>query len=99
MEHAKLLIDLLLQAGYSREAREELNKLQAAIPHDPELMFSMVRLNLHLREIKVANEWLQRMRSGSIPSEMRVNLGAAYEIAREYQTASELYQEALKTGH
>jgi tetratricopeptide (TPR) repeat protein len=99
VEHAKLLIDLLLQAGYARDAQGELNRLQTVVPNDPELLFAMVRLNLQLREINVADECLQRMRSAPIAGDMLVNLARSYEIARQYQTASDLYQEALKAGH
>jgi len=98
-EHEKLLIDLLLQAGYLREAQERLNKLEAETKKDGELMFSMVRLNLLLRNLAAAAEWTELLKKSSSDAHTLVRLGEIHEVARQHEKAGAFYSEALAAAH
>ncbi len=97
-EHAKLLIDLLLECGYLREARERLAPWQSEIPNDPEFTLAAIRLHLLLREFQQATEWTEAYVAGA-PAHMLVRLGLTYEMARQGAQAAEYYQRALEAGH
>jgi len=97
-EQEKLLIDLLLQAGYLREAQERLHKLEKETKKDGELMFSMVRLNLLLRNLVAAAEWTELLKS-SADAHTLVRLGQIHEVARQHEKAFVFYREALAAAH
>jgi Zn-dependent protease with chaperone function/tetratricopeptide (TPR) repeat protein len=98
-EREKLLIDLLLQAGYLREARERLHKLETEARQDRELTFSMVRLNLLSRNLAAAATWTELLKKSSADPHMLVRLGEIHELARQHEKAVVLYHEALAAAH
>src|SRR5439155_21199468 len=98
-EHAKILIDLLLDGGFLREAQERLQKLQSESQTDTELMFAMVRLNLMLRRREKAGEWTEVLKRSSPEANTLVQLGRIYEDGRQQEHAAALYTEALSRGH
>jgi tetratricopeptide (TPR) repeat protein len=97
-EHAKFLIDLLLEGGYLREAQQRLRPLDEAIPHDRELMLIAVRLNLLLRQFETADHWAATLVNFGTPAYMIVRLAAAYELSRQFEGAARYYQRALAEG-
>lgn len=97
-EHAKFLIDLLLQAGYLREARERLKLLAPRAADDIELMLLWVRLNLLRREFAAADHWTEQLRSKQCGPHYFVWLGRFHEAARQNQKAANFYNEALAAG-
>ncbi len=98
-EHARLLIDLLLNGGYLREARTRLFELEAATAHDHELMFAFVRLHLLQRNIDAADQWTEKLKAASPGANMLVRLGHIYEAARKGEKAAVLYQQGLEAAH
>jgi Zn-dependent protease with chaperone function len=96
-EHAKLLINLLLEGGYLREAQERL-KLQTQIRGDTDLMFSMLRLKLQQRDFPAASEWTQLLKERSSSPHLFVRLGGAYFGSRKNEEAAAFYEEALTTA-
>src|SRR6185503_491167 len=98
-EREKLLIDLLLQAGYLREARERLHKLETEARQDGELMFSMVRLHLLSRNLSAAADWTELLKKSSEDPHMLVRLGEIHELARQHEQAGGLYNEALAADY
>jgi tetratricopeptide (TPR) repeat protein len=94
-EHAKFLIDLLLEGGYLREARQWLSPLDEAIEQDRELMLIAVRLNLLLRQIETADYWAATLVNFGSPPYMIVRLAVAYELSRQFEGAARYYQRAL----
>jgi Zn-dependent protease with chaperone function/tetratricopeptide (TPR) repeat protein len=94
-EHAKFLIDLLLEGGYLREAQQWLHPLDEAIQHDRELMLIAVRLNLLLHRIETADHWAATLVNFGTPAYMIVRLAAAYEMSRQFEGAARYYQRAL----
>src|SRR5262245_10649878 len=61
-DQAQFLIDLLLRAGYLREARERLQRLEPLLREDAELTLLMVRLLLLSRELQAAEAWTEFLR-------------------------------------
>jgi Zn-dependent protease with chaperone function/tetratricopeptide (TPR) repeat protein len=97
-EHAKLLIDLLLECGHLHEARARLEPWLGEIPHDHELTLAAIRLQLLLRDWPKAAELTEAFKSAA-PVNMLVRLGLTYEMARQAGQASGFYQQALAAGH
>jgi Zn-dependent protease with chaperone function/tetratricopeptide (TPR) repeat protein len=97
-EHAKLLIDLLLECGYLHEARDRLAPWRGEIPQDRELTLSAIRLHLLLRDGPNAAELTAACKAAA-PASMLVRLGLTYEMARQGGQAAEFYQQALASGH
>ncbi len=98
-EYAKLLIDLLLQGGFLREANEQLSQLQEQAATDPELMINMVKLGLMSKQVAVANQWAELAIDSPAGPHKFVKLGAAYEAARHDEKAKEFFRHALTLGH
>jgi tetratricopeptide (TPR) repeat protein len=94
-EHAKFLVDLLLEGGYVHEARARLMALDKDIPYDQDLMLTAIRLNLSLRNFQGADHWTEIMLRSSTPPHMIVQLGAYYELSRQSDQAARLYRQAL----
>lgn len=94
-EHAKFLIDLLLEGGYMREARTRLLPLDKEIPYDQELMLAAVRLDLASRDYQTANHWAETLLRSSPPVHMIVQMAAHYELARQLDQAERFYRETL----
>lgn len=98
VELRKLLIELLLQAGYLREAKEHLSKLQTECMTDRELMLAMVKLNLLSHQFQTAEEWTQALRKLSTGGSILVELGMLYGRARRPEEAGALFSDALNAG-
>jgi Flp pilus assembly protein TadD len=96
-EYAKLLIDLLLDGGLLREARQALARLEPDLAGDEELRVAMVRLNLLLRNNAAAEEWAAKLDAAGPP--MRVRLGGIYAAARQGDKAEAHYLQALASGY
>lgn len=94
-EHAKFLIDLLLEGGYTGEAQARLLPLDKEIPHDQDLMLAAIRLDLSSRNFEAADAWAEALLRSSPPAHMIVQLAAHYELARRLDHAARFYQEAL----
>ena len=97
-EHEKVLIQLLLEGGYLREAQERLTKLEAEIPADPELMVAAARMNLMQRKFDAADEWTERLKQASAGPQVLVQLGEFYESARKDEKAAALFNRALEAA-
>jgi len=97
-ERIKFFIDLLLQAGYLREAEKWLKQVDPVAQEDVEVMVSMVRLNLLQRNFAAADEWSERIRAKQPGSHLFVRLGQFHEVARQNQKAANFYNEALAAG-
>ena len=97
-EHEKVLIQLLLEGGYLREAQERLSKLEAEIPGDPELVVAAARMNLMQRKFEAADEWTERLKQASAGPHVLVQLGEFYESARKDEKAAALFNQALETA-
>ncbi|HEX4121953.1 MAG TPA: M48 family metalloprotease [Verrucomicrobiae bacterium] len=95
-EHAKFLIDLLLEGGYLREAQEWLRPLDKTIQYDQELMLTATRLDLLLHDFEVADHWAEALVSLAPPAYMIVRLAAIYELARRFDEATRFYRSALE---
>jgi len=98
-DYAKLLVNLLLDGGFLREAEEQLGKLTTDSTTDSELMFSLVRLNLMGRNSQTAQQWTERLKQSSPGPRTHLQLGGLYESCRLEAQASAFYTEALTTGH
>ncbi len=96
-EHAKFLVDLLLEGGYVREARTQLLPLDKEVPYDYDLMLTAIKLDLSLRNFQGADRWAETMLRSSPSPHMIVQLGAFYELSRQSDQAARFYREAL--GH
>jgi Zn-dependent protease with chaperone function len=94
-EHAKFLIDLLLEGGYRSEARARLLPLDNEIPYDHDLMLAAIRLDLSSRDVAGADRWAEALLRSSPPAHMIVQLAAHYELSRQPDQASRFYREAL----
>ena len=94
-EHAKFLVDLLLDGGYLNEARTQLLPWDKDIPFDHELMLAAIRLDLASRNFEGADHWRGILRQSSPPLHTIVQLGAFYELANRPEQAAGLYREAL----
>lgn len=97
-EHAKFLIDLLLQVGYLREAQERLKLLKAPSEEDMEVLLMLLRLNLLLRRFAAADELCERARKKQSSADLLVRLGQFHEVARRDEKAAGFYNEALTAG-
>lgn len=97
-EHEKFLVDLLLNAGYLREADKKLALLKPFAHEDIEIMLSMVRWNLLSRNFAAADEWVERMKNKQIGAHLFVNLGQYFEVARQDQKAAAFFQQSLVAG-
>ena len=98
MACAKLLINLLLNAGTLKEARHLLNRFEAAAQTDTELMLAMVKSKLLMRDFAAANEWaarLEKLETGRC----FVDLANAFESAQQDERAARLYGRALQSGY
>jgi Zn-dependent protease with chaperone function/tetratricopeptide (TPR) repeat protein len=99
VELAKLLIDLLLQGGYVREAQERLRDHESQVHSDPELAVLMVHVNLLLSKPAAADDWAEMAKNQSRSGQVLIRLGGLYELARNTARAQAHYQSALKAGH
>ena len=98
-EYAKLLIDLLLDGGFLREAQENLRRLEPGLPNDAELAFSMVRLSLMQHSAVETERWAERFKHLAPGAPSLFRLGAVYEGARQADEAAALYVQALAAGY
>jgi Zn-dependent protease with chaperone function/tetratricopeptide (TPR) repeat protein len=98
-EYSKLLMNLLLDGGFLREAEEQLAGLETDATTDAELMFSLVRLNLMRRNSVGAEEWTERLKRNSAGAHTLVRLGGVYESCRRGERATGFYTDALVGGH
>ena len=81
-EHAKFLVNLLLEGGYLGEARTRLLPLDKEIPYDQDLMLAAVRLDLGSRNFEGADRWAETLLRSSPPAYMIVQVAAFYELSR-----------------
>jgi len=95
-EHAKFLIDLLLEGGYLREAERWLRPMDKAIAQDSELILTTIRLNLLLQNFFAAHHWSETLLATCPPAYMIVRMGAIYEISRQLENAGRFYKRALE---
>ena len=98
-EYAKLLVDLLLEAGFLREANEQLSQLHEAAATDHELMISMVKFCLMSKQLEVADQWAEFAAQSPAGPNKWVQLGETYENARQDEKAADFFRQALNQGH
>ncbi len=98
-EYAKLLISLLLDGGFLREASDRLQKLEIEALQDTDLMFSMLKLNLLRRIFSSAEEWIERVWQSSYGAHKFVVFGEAFEAVRQDEKALGYFHQALEAGH
>ena len=94
----KLLVELLLDGGYLREAEQLLTAAGNAVRSDPELTLAMIRLHLLLRDFAAADQWIATLRQHSISGQTSVRLGNACETARRDELAASFFAAALTAG-
>jgi len=97
--HSKLLIDLLLQGGFLREAHEYLHRLVHEAMADSELTYAMATLCLSQRNIPIAEQWIEVITQNSDGPQKFVQIGRICETARQDQRAVDFFQHALTHGH
>ncbi len=95
-ELTKLMLHLLLQGGYLREAQELLAGADATIRLDPELTVLAIRIHLLRREFADADRWIRELKEHGVAPHNAIQLGAAHETARLDQTAADFYRMALE---
>jgi Zn-dependent protease with chaperone function len=98
-EHAKFLVDLLLDGGYLRAAQQQLAPLDKYIPQDEDLMLTAIRLNLLLRDLGAADYWADTLRKKGPPAYLMVRVAVFYELARQAERAGCFYREALARAY
>jgi Zn-dependent protease with chaperone function len=98
-EHAKFLVDLLLEGGYLREAQRQLAPLDEQIRHDSEMMLAAIRLNLLLRNLETADHWAEYLMQEGPPAYLMVRMAVYYELARQGERAARFYREALDRAY
>jgi Zn-dependent protease with chaperone function/Flp pilus assembly protein TadD len=98
-EHAKFLVDLLLEGGYLREAQQRLAPLDKYIRQDAELMLTAVRLNLLLRDLAAADHWADTLLKDDPPAYLIVRLAVLYEMSLQTEPAARFYRAALARAY
>jgi tetratricopeptide (TPR) repeat protein len=98
-EHAKLLIGLLLDAGYVAEAKARLLKLEPELRSDTDLIIAMVRLNVMQGNFDAAEEWTRLLKQVAAGANSLITVGEHYEVARRPDDAAVFYQQAMLLGH
>jgi len=99
MDYVKLLIDLLLQGGFLREAHGYLQQLAHEAIDDSELTFAMIKLCLLQHDETTAEAWIEMIRQSSDGPKKFVTLGEVCQAARQDQKAEEHFQHALSFGY
>ncbi len=97
--YTKLLIDLLLQGGFLREAHSHLQHMAEEAAADPDLAYAMVTLGLSQRNLEAADAWMEVIVQGPAGPEKFIKLGNQCQTARYDQKAVEYFQHALTHGH
>jgi heat shock protein HtpX len=98
-EMLKFLIARLLDAGFTREAQEQMRRMSLDMEKDPEVMLSMAQFHLLRHNPAEADNWIARLKaSGEAPHRL-LRAARYYENARLAEKAAALYQETLATGH
>ena len=97
--YTKLLIDLLLQGGFLREAYSHLQHMAEEAAADTDLAFAMVTLGLSQRNLETAEAWMELIAQGPTGPDKFVRLGNHCQTARYDQKAAEFFQHALTHGH
>jgi len=97
--YTKLLVDLLLQGGFLREAHEHLQHLAEEAMVDAELTVAMATLCLSQRNFPIAEQWMDVIAQNTGGPEKFVQLGHLCETARHDQRATDFFQHALTHGH
>ncbi len=98
-DYAKLLINTLLDGGHLRQAHDRLEALRSKAQSDSELAFLFVRLNVLSRRFDEAECWVALLQQESAESDATVRLGGVYELARNYEKATEYYLKAVADGY
>lgn len=93
-----LLINLLISAGYPREAEERLREHRTLAENDPDLAKAWIRLSLLQRDLETADRWLAQLRQKGLPGDQAVEIAGLYETARRDTEAEAYYREALASG-
>jgi Zn-dependent protease with chaperone function/tetratricopeptide (TPR) repeat protein len=99
LEYSKLLIDLLLQGGFLREASEKLQQVVHEAVSDIDLSVAMVKVSLLLRNESIADQWMDLIKQSNPGPEKYVTVAQAYEAARLDDKAVSYYQHALVSGY
>ena len=99
LEHAKFHLELLLEGGYVREARERLAPWGKYIDEDEELMLTVVRLNLLLRDFETARHWTETLLRHSPAPHLIVRVAVFHELSGQLEEAAHLYQRALSLAY
>ncbi|MCX6955703.1 MAG: M48 family metalloprotease [Verrucomicrobia bacterium] len=97
-EPAKLLAEILLDAGRLRDAAKLLEPLESAAQTDPELAFLMVRLRLLQRAFDAARTWSAALRAATTSAQWLVRLVEAFATARSDEDATRSFNDALAAG-
>lgn len=93
-----LLVNLLISAGYPREAEERLREHRTLAENDPDLAQAWIRLSLLQRDLETADRWLAQLRQKGLPGHQAVEIAELYETARRDSEAEAYYREALAAG-
>lgn len=93
-----LLVNLLISAGYPREAEERLREHRTLVENDPDLAQAWIRLSLLQRDLETADHWLAQLRQKGLPGDQAVEIAGLYETARRDAEAETYYREALAGG-
>jgi len=99
LDYTKLLIDLLLQGGFLREAYEYLQHLAQEATTDSELTLAMVKMSLTQRNFPIAEQWMALVEQNADGPEKFIKLGVLCENARHDEQAVAFFQHALTLGH
>ena len=99
VEHAKLLINLLLDTGRPGEARPLLLRYEDDAKPDSDLLMARFRLGLMTRDHAGAAQTLEQLERQPDSGGMLVRAAHSYEFARKNEEAVRTYEKALGLGH
>lgn len=99
LEHAKFLIELLLEGGYVDEAAVRLSALDNSISDDDELILATIRLHLLQGRHESARHWSGVLLGRTPPPFVLVRLAVFHELARLLDDAEQLYRKALSVAY
>ena len=98
-EQRKLLINLLVEGGWLREAQDQMAQMPEEHRKDKELILASVRLHLTQQNFAAAEEWTQHLQQAATGADTLIQLGGAYELARQHERAAGFYRQAVLSAH
>ncbi|MGZ5566953.1 MAG: hypothetical protein ACXWKG_08070, partial [Limisphaerales bacterium] len=99
MEYTKTFAAFLLDAGYLREAEQQLALVQAVALKDPDVVMLNLRAALLTNNWSQADGWAETLRNSEPKTQQLIRAGELHETARRDEQAQQFYLEASGRGH